>query len=228
MNIKSLVAAVVIATASITTAQAAQFITGYDVNNARASGFGGWSHTYSGAITSAGGGLYNYTGGNGTLNDGVVSTGVSSNQLFSLGDNSSITLHLNSPTFLSELNIFGASGPGNGIPGTLIGATLSFAGISQAFSSIPWGPTCTAALCNDRFSFAGTSLEGIATDIITLSNFQVAPGAWSTYFNASEISISGVAAVSPVPEPETYAMLLAGLGLMGGMARRRKQKLATA
>ncbi|CAM8671801.1 PEP-CTERM protein-sorting domain [Comamonadaceae bacterium] len=28
-----------------------------------------------------------------------------------------------------------------------------------------------------------------------------------------------------VPEPETYAMLLAGLGLMGAVARRRKQKL---
>ncbi len=28
--------------------------------------------------------------------------------------------------------------------------------------------------------------------------------------------------VSPVPEPETYAMMLAGLGLMGFMARRRK------
>ena len=28
--------------------------------------------------------------------------------------------------------------------------------------------------------------------------------------------------LSPVPEPETYAMLLAGLGLMGFMTRRRK------
>ena len=27
---------------------------------------------------------------------------------------------------------------------------------------------------------------------------------------------------APVPEPETYALLLAGLGLMGGIARRRK------
>ncbi len=30
---------------------------------------------------------------------------------------------------------------------------------------------------------------------------------------------------SPVPEPETYAMMLAGLGLLGVVARRRKQKL---
>jgi hypothetical protein len=29
--------------------------------------------------------------------------------------------------------------------------------------------------------------------------------------------------LTPVPEPETYAMLLAGLGLMGFVARRRKQ-----
>ncbi len=29
---------------------------------------------------------------------------------------------------------------------------------------------------------------------------------------------------APVPEPETYAMMLAGLGLMGFVARRRKQK----
>ena len=32
--------------------------------------------------------------------------------------------------------------------------------------------------------------------------------------------------VTPVPEPETYAMLLAGLGLMGAVARRRKSKQA--
>ena len=47
------------------------------------------------------------------------------------------------------------------------------------------------------------------------------------HFLIDDISLNS-ANVSPVPEPETYAMLLAGLGLMGGMARRRKQKLANA
>jgi len=32
--------------------------------------------------------------------------------------------------------------------------------------------------------------------------------------------------VSPIPEPETYAMLLAGLGLLGFMARRREESAA--
>lgn len=31
--------------------------------------------------------------------------------------------------------------------------------------------------------------------------------------------------LQPIPEPETYAMMLAGLGLIGAIARRRKQKL---
>lgn len=38
-------------------------------------------------------------------------------------------------------------------------------------------------------------------------------------------SYSGTLNVSPVPEPETYAMLLAGLGLVGFMVRRRKENV---
>jgi hypothetical protein len=33
--------------------------------------------------------------------------------------------------------------------------------------------------------------------------------------------------LAPVPEPETYAMMLAGLGLMGIMVRRRKNEQAS-
>jgi len=68
-------------------------------------------------------------------------------------------------------------------------------------------------------------LNTISQNGITSLNFKLAnPSACcSIGMNAFE-----VAKVSPVPEPETYAMLLAGLGLMGGVARRRKQKLANA
>lgn len=45
--------------------------------------------------------------------------------------------------------------------------------------------------------------------------------------NIDNISVTdGSVVTAPVPEPETYAMLLAGLGLIGTIARRRKQKSA--
>ena len=44
------------------------------------------------------------------------------------------------------------------------------------------------------------------------------------FYSVSEIQAYGV--TSPVPEPETYAMLLVGLGLLGFTARRRKDHIA--
>ncbi len=53
-----------------------------------------------------------------------------------------------------------------------------------------------------------------------ISNFGV-----STFVYA-ELAPNHVTINAPIPEPETYAMLLAGLGLLGWQARRRKLKLA--
>ena len=61
-------------------------------------------------------------------------------------------------------------------------------------------------------------------------NGSVVVGNWASniqvnanhYFNATNVA----GYVSAVPEPETYAMLLAGLGLVGCMARRRRNKTA--
>ncbi|OBV40058.1 collagen-binding domain-containing protein [Janthinobacterium psychrotolerans] len=61
----------------------------------------------------------------------------------------------------------------------------------------------------------------------------VVAGDWNanlTLDNSKAFAATGVAgfaaAVSPVPEPGTWAMLLAGLGLVGFTARRRKNKAA--
>ena len=54
-------------------------------------------------------------------------------------------------------------------------------------------------------------------------------GVWiagTSYIYLAGNSFSDVAwttTTAPVPEPETYAMLLAGLGIIGAVARRRKQ-----
>jgi hypothetical protein len=50
---------------------------------------------------------------------------------------------------------------------------------------------------------------------------------WSRNLATSSI-LDNVTISAAVPEPETYAMLLAGLGLLGFAARRRKLKEATA
>ena len=87
------------------------------------------------------------------------------------------------------------------------------------------------------FSNSGTSVSvnhtyapGSFTAVMTLS----AIGEWrdtTSFTNNGEpplivpinFNFQKSLVVSHMPEPETYAMLLAGLGLLGFMARRRKQ-----
>ncbi len=59
----------------------------------------------------------------------------------------------------------------------------------------------------------------------TMMTAQGPTGPWPRDYSAIEVGMMRDLGytVTAVPEPETYAMLLAGLGLIGSIARRRRQ-----
>ena len=65
-------------------------------------------------------------------------------------------------------------------------------------------------------TFLSSSYNGLIDKIVVNSN-------QPNFFTLDDLTVNSVSAV---PEPETYAMLLAGLGVMGAVARRRKAKQA--
>ena len=72
------------------------------------------------------------------------------------------------------------------------------------------------------------TLDGSASTIPSFTMNNALPvGAYILGFlsNTTATANSGAILISPVPEPQTYAMLLAGLGLIGFTTWRRKQNL---
>lgn len=76
------------------------------------------------------------------------------------------------------------------------------------------------------FATSGTSASG---------TFLLGPGTYSVFVGGNDFGNYGSPlkygldtsiSVTAVPEPETYAMLLAGLALIGGIAKRRKARAA--
>jgi hypothetical protein len=73
---------------------------------------------------------------------------------------------------------------------------------------------------------AGTSSNTGMIDVWTLTADNLAVGSYYLQVSGSLVSntsgsYGGAMMLAPVPEPETYGMMLAGLGLVGFMARRR-------
>ncbi len=105
------------------------------------------------------------------------------------------------------------------------GSSMGFAGLNDVIDqntadiagSGEWGYSVE----RDRLSW---HTQGSNASDMTLN------GGWRSgsniWLNSSTDWSRVVLVAAPVPEPETYALLLAGLGMVGTMARRRKQAKA--
>lgn len=99
------------------------------------------------------------------------------------------------------------------IPG-ILGAQFTSA---QLFSGTPGSGTLVTSAVGTASSMAFSSvLTPVGSYYLTV-NGQVTPGV------SLGAAYSGAINVTPVPEPESYAMLLAGLGVMGAIAVRRNK-----
>ena len=99
----------------------------------------------------------------------------------------------------------------------------------------PWSATAYNA-SNSILGTVGEGYIGTFSDLPTKTFTLAATGIDHIYFTGNHLGFAGsnmpimdnYSFTTPVPEPETYAMLLAGLGLLGFAARRRKLKEAAA
>lgn len=100
-------------------------------------------------------------------------------------------------------------------------------GADNPFGTFGFGIDCTSCANGagdeqaDPLTF--TVLNATESDFAVLST--IPPGSFRAFFAADVITgqfTGAVGAVQAVPEPETYALMLAGLGVMGFVARRRR------
>lgn len=74
---------------------------------------------------------------------------------------------------------------------------------------------------------SGTSFSSGLVDVWTITSNNLDAGNYylqvnGTVLSDSAASFGGAVALAPVPEPQAYGMMLAGLGALGFLARRRK------
>lgn len=185
-------------------------------------GYLGWSHHYTGAVIVTGPDLYgfsaNYSGGSGTLNDGITNAGgpVSpvSQLFYTFFTPPTITAFLDQQYQLEYIELYNAFA-------NLDGAVVTVGSVSQF---IP------ISLINEqtvRLYLTG-ALAGQPTDTFTLSGFshftRNLGGDYVTMFDIGEITVQGRAIPPSVPEPATWAFMLLGFGAVGFSMRWARSK----
>ncbi|MDP2397169.1 MAG: DUF3494 domain-containing protein [Burkholderiales bacterium] len=129
------------------------------------------------------------------------------------------TLTTASGSFVDVIN----GGANNGVfwnvgSSATLGTGTSFAGNILALASITLN-TGASILCGRAFAQTGA---------VTMDTNTVSGNCDVMNFDSSrnDFGSAGFSAMTPIPEPETYAMLAAGLGLLGFVGRRKMSRAA--
>ena len=99
------------------------------------------------------------------------------------------------------------------------GYSMGFAGLNDSIHQ----NTADVAGSGERDRLSWHTSGSNASDMTIDGGWRSGSNIW---LNSSTDWNRVVLVAAPVPEPETYALLLAGLGMVGTMARRRKQAKA--
>ena len=107
------------------------------------------------------------------------------------------------------------------LTGSMFAATdINFGAFALSLGSVTFTSTNVGSLSGDLDpSSSGFSFKNVVAGIYTVK----ASGSITGGAIPNLAFIGANYTVTPVPEPETFAMLLAGLGLMGAIARRRNK-----
>jgi hypothetical protein len=110
------------------------------------------------------------------------------------------------PLTASTMGCFGADCLIGDNPGTTIGSL-------------------TIPITGDQYTFISRlkiSVTGYTADFASTARVYLSLPTGVTYTSGSGSFLAGATPIAAVPEPETYAMLLAGLGIVGAVTRRRR------